>query len=152
MKKMLFWVLVITIALSAALVPIERAKTVAENQFKQYCADVSTKGANVVNVVENVYEGEVTWYAFEFEKGFVIVSADDAVRPILGYSDHGKVPSADRIGGENFKEWFGNYDKQIVYARKNNIVDEVGRKTWKDGSNRLTKTRIRRQFIRHRIR
>ena len=132
MKKMLLWVFLVTIALSAAFVPVERAKMVAENQFKQYCADAATKSANVVNVVEHIYDGEITWYAVEFEQGFVIVSADDAVRPILGYSDHGKVPTADRVGGQNFKEWFGNYDKQIALVRKNNIVDKVGRQSWKD--------------------
>ena len=102
MKKMLLVILSVAIALSAAFVPVDRARTVAENQYRQYCADATTKGVNIVNVVENKYEGEVTWYAFEFDKGFVIVSADDAVRPILGYSDHGNVPKADKPGGQNF--------------------------------------------------
>ncbi len=132
MKKMLLTVLAASVALSAAFVPVDRAKTVAVNQYKQYCADASTKSANVVNVVENVYEGEVTWYAFEFDKGFVIVSADDSVRPILGYSDHGNVPKADKLGGHNFKEWFGKYDREIAFMRKNNVVDKVGAQTWKD--------------------
>jgi fibronectin type 3 domain-containing protein len=132
MKKLMFLILATTLMLSAAFVPVDRARKVAENQYMQYCADASTKSANVVNVVENVYEGEVTWYAFEFDNGFVIVSADDAVRPILGYSDHGKIADLDREGGENFKEWFGNYDKQIAYVRSNNVVDETGRKSWKD--------------------
>jgi hypothetical protein len=137
MKKSLLLVLSTALVLSAAFVPVDRAKKVAENQYKQYCADESTKGANIINVVENRYEGEVTWYAIEFEKGFVIVSADDAVRPILGYSDHGKVPKADRKGGENFKEWFGYYDKQIALARKNNIVDKIGQQTWKNIENNV---------------
>jgi hypothetical protein len=132
MKKIMLWILTAALVLSAAFVPVDRAKKVAENQYMQYCADASTKSANVVNVVENVYEGEVTWYAFEFDNGFVIVSADDAVRPILGYSDHGKIVDLNRKGGENFKEWFGYYDKQIALARKNNFVDETGRKSWKD--------------------
>ncbi len=132
MKKMLFLILAAAITLSAAFVPVDRARTVAENQYKQYCADATTKSATVVNVVENRYEGEVTWYAFEFEKGFVIVSADDSVRPILGYSDHGKVPKADKLGGQNFKEWFGKYDREIAFMRKNNVVDKAGAQTWKD--------------------
>ncbi len=132
MKKLISLVFVFAIALTAAFVPADRAKKVAENQYRQYCADQSTKNGAAVNVVENVYEGQVTWYAFEFEKGFVIVSADDAVRPILGYSDHGKVPKPDRKGGENFKEWFGNYDKQIAFMRKNGFVDKTGQKAWKD--------------------
>ncbi|MBU4486571.1 MAG: C10 family peptidase, partial [Candidatus Delongbacteria bacterium] len=137
MKKLLLSVFATALVLSAAFVPVDRAKTVAENQYKQYCADANTKGADIINVVENRYEGEVTWYAFEFDKGFVIVSADDAVRPILGYSDHGNVPKADKLGGQNFKEWFGNYDKQIAYMRANNVVDKVGQQSWKDIENNV---------------
>ena len=136
MKKMSLLVLSMAIALSAAFVPVDRAKTVAENQYKQYCADASTKSASI-NVVEHRYEGEITWYMFEFEKGFVIVSADDAVRAILGYSDHGKVPSNDRVGGENFKEWFGYYDKQIAIARKTGYVDKIAQQNWKDIENNV---------------
>jgi hypothetical protein len=133
MKKMMLLVLAAAISLSAAFVPVDRASKVATNQYMNYCADASVKGVNIVNVVENKYEGETTWYAFEFEQGgFVIVSADDTVRPILGYSDHGKVVSLDRNGGQNFKEWFNKYDRQILFMRKNAHVDPVGQKTWKD--------------------
>jgi hypothetical protein len=134
MKKLMLLVLSTALVLSAAFVPVDRAKTVAENQYKQYCADASTKSANIVRVVENRYEGEITWYAFEFDKGFVIVSADDSVRPILGYSDHGNIPSDQKwqFGGQNFKEWFGKYDREISYMRKNNVVDKAGAQSWKD--------------------
>jgi len=139
MKKMSLLVLSMAIALSAAFVPVDRAKTVAENQYKQYCADASTKSTSAINVLEHKYEGETTWYMFEFDKGFVIVSADDAVRPILGYSDHGTVPSAEKWerGGQNFKEWFGYYDKQIAIARKTGYVDKAGNETWKNIENNV---------------
>ncbi len=134
MKKMMLLVLSAAVVLSAAFVPVDRAKTVAENQYKQYCADAATKNANIVRIVEHEFEGEVTWYAVEFEKGFVIVSADDSVRPILGYSDHGTVPTEKvwQYGGQNFKEWFGKYDREIAYMRANKIVDEYGAQTWKN--------------------
>jgi|GEM_PF-1076828 len=135
MKIILTMILGVTFALTASFVPIDRAKKVAENQYNQYCAAAGTKGAAIVNVIENLYEGEITWYAFEFEKGFVIVSADDAVRPVLGYSDHGSVPKSDKPGGENFKAWFRNNDKQIVYARKNRLIDKTGREVWKKIEN-----------------
>jgi len=139
MKKMSLLVLSMAIALSAAFVPVDRAKTVAENQYKQYCADASTKSTSAINVLEHKYEGETTWYMFEFDKGFVIVSADDAVRPILGYSDHGTVPSQAKWehGGQNFKEWFGYYDKQIAIARKTGYVDKAGNETWKNIENNV---------------
>ena len=134
MKKITMLILSMALVLSAAFVPVDRARKVAENQYMQYCADASTKSADIVRIVEHEYDGEITWYAVEFEKGFVIVSADDAVRPILGYSDHGSVPSDQKWnhGGQNFKEWFGYYDKQISLMRKNNIVDKAGQQTWKE--------------------
>jgi hypothetical protein len=141
MKKMMMLILATAIALSAAFVPMDKASTVATNQYKNYCADVSAKGANIVNVVENKYEGQTTWYAFEFEQGgFVIVSADDTVRPILGYSDHGKVTSLDTKGGQNFKEWFNKYDREIAFMRNNGEVDVIAQKTWKDIENNVFPT------------
>ena len=137
MKKLMFLILATSLILSAAFVPVDRARKVAENQYMQYCADASTKSANVVKVVENKYEGEATWYAFEFDKGFVIVSADDAVKPILGYSDHGFVSDLNRDGGQNFKEWFGNYDRQIAKARKTGYVDTKAQETWKNIENNV---------------
>jgi hypothetical protein len=136
MKKIMMLVLSLSLVLSAAFVPVDRAKKVATNQYTHYCADVSTKGADVINVVENKYEGETTWYAFEFAQGgFVIVSADDSVYPVLGYSSNGKVFDMSRKGGENFKQWFGNYDKEIAYMRKNALADDNGRKKWKEIEN-----------------
>jgi hypothetical protein len=101
MRKSLLTVLVIVMSLSAAFVPAERAKTVAENYFK-HIAPTSKSAVN--SVYENKYFGETTWYSFDFGTGFVIVAADDAVRPVLGYSDHGKSPVLDKKGGDNFKE------------------------------------------------
>jgi hypothetical protein len=133
MKKIMMLVLSLSLVLSAAFVPMDRAKKVAVNQYNHYCADASAKSAEVIKVVENKFEGETTWYAFEFSQGgFVIVSAEDTVYPVLGYSSDGEVFDMSKKGGENFKAWFGNYDKEIAYMRKNSMVDENGQKRWKD--------------------
>ncbi|MDD2611852.1 MAG: thiol protease/hemagglutinin PrtT [Bacteroidales bacterium] len=46
--------------------------------------------------------------------GFVIVSGDDAVRPILAYSDEGSFPSENIP--ENVKNWLDYYHHEIQYA------------------------------------
>jgi hypothetical protein len=63
----------------------------------------------------------VYFYVFggEDSKGFVIVSGDDRVAPVLGYSDTNSF-AADNMP-ENVKWWLGEYVKQIQFAIDNNI-------------------------------
>ena len=51
------------------------------------------------------------------DKGFVIVSADDNAREILGYSETGSF-NADNMP-ENMKVWFQHYAEEIAWAAKN---------------------------------
>ncbi|MBN2884269.1 MAG: C10 family peptidase, partial [Clostridia bacterium] len=91
------------------------------------------KGNTVQSVFSHEYEDQVTWYGVSFDKGFVIISADDAVRAILGYSFDGKLVDPEvRDGGFAFKEWFGYYDKQIKVARKYSYVDAAAQTEWKN--------------------
>lgn len=65
-------------------------------------------------------DDEPTSYVFSYDKGgFVVVSADDNVTPILGYADSGSF-DADNLP-PNFVAWLNYYGKQIAYARQNNI-------------------------------
>lgn len=74
------------------------------------------------------------YYVFNIEKaaggGFVIVAADDAVKPVLGYSDNGsydenKLPP-------NFAYWLDCLQQQIAYAQTHNLPQsEEVRNEWK---------------------
>ena len=57
-------------------------------------------------------------------QGFIIISADDRVKPILGYADKGSFDSGTLPDG--LKDIFKSYEKQISYAIKNNIVPSRG--------------------------
>ena len=63
----------------------------------------------------------VYFYVFgtEDNKGFVIVSGDDRVSPVLGYSYTNSF-SAENMP-DNVTWWLGQYAKQIEYAIENNI-------------------------------
>jgi hypothetical protein len=63
----------------------------------------------------------VYFYVFgtENNKGFVIVSGDDRVVPVLGYSDINGF-SADNMP-DNLAWWLGEYAKQIQFAIENDI-------------------------------
>lgn len=51
---------------------------------------------------------------------FVIVAADDAAMPILGYSDESRTIDVNNIPN-SIQKWFELYKKQIIYITDNNI-------------------------------
>lgn len=51
--------------------------------------------------------------------GYVVVSADDVARPILGYSDNGNIDVSTMP--ENMRWWLGEYNAQIEWAKANNL-------------------------------
>lgn len=53
------------------------------------------------------------------ERGFVIVSADDRVQPILGYSEEGTFDVSNMP--PNLRNWLMGYEQQIHYAIDENI-------------------------------
>ena len=61
----------------------------------------------------------VTFYAFGSTtgKGFVLIAADNAVRPILGYALDQTAPAADRIP-DNMTAYLQSLSEQIAYARQ----------------------------------
>jgi hypothetical protein len=64
--------------------------------------------------------GEPVYYVINLSgKGFVIVSADDIVMPVLGYSFEGGY----NANGQpvNFESWMNGCAEQIVSARQNNL-------------------------------
>jgi hypothetical protein len=135
---MMVSLLVLAAMLSAAVVPADRAQKVAENYYSNY-APVADKGNTVQKVLTKEYMGQPTWYVVQFTKGWVIVSADDAVRPILGYSfDDGKI-TEDLSNMQNpFVHRFGFYDRQIVHnVREQGYADSKAVAEWKDIENNV---------------
>ncbi|MCF8396588.1 MAG: C10 family peptidase [Bacteroidales bacterium] len=75
--------------------------------------------------------GEAAFYAFDFKGGgFVIVSAEDATYPIIGYAYTGKFP-VNLNENPNYNSFLQSYVEQIVFARDNNIVaDNFAQNIW----------------------
>ena len=70
-------------------------------------------------------------YVFSTEESFVILSADDCVQPVLGYSLTGKFVVEGMP--ENLVWWLKSYDEQIADAAKNGLLaNEKVSKTWKE--------------------
>ena len=93
MKKSLLLSLVVLLSmttLSARPIDAARAKTIGQ-RFVQTNFDSNLRGCDLQLVYTgSSSRGEACFYAFNVgEGGFVIVSADDRFRPIVGYSDEG---------------------------------------------------------------
>ena len=137
MKRTIYLILISVFWLYSALVPADRAQKVAENYYAQYAPDAA-KGNTIEKVLTKEYLGQPTWYVFQFTEGWVIVSADDAVRPILGYSFDGEI-TEDLDNMQNpFVNRFSYYDRQIVnIAREKGYVDTKAASNWKYIENNI---------------
>ena len=71
------------------------------------------------------------FYVFGGENCFVIVSADDCVKPILGYSDEN--PFGTDAMPENVYGWLKDYDNQIQFAVENHVkASSDARSRWQN--------------------
>lgn len=70
-------------------------------------------------------------YAFNTKNGFILISADDCARPVLGYSEAGNF-NIDAIPG-GLRDFIDNYVAQISFATANGITasEEIARE-WAD--------------------
>lgn len=92
-----------------------------------YSCKVEAPESTLFSAGKNIY------YIFNVEnkKGFVIISAEDAVMPVLGYSrerncEMDNLPPA-------FVKWLENYKEQIIYAKENRAeADEETEKKWQE--------------------
>jgi hypothetical protein len=124
MKKILYSIFAITICVNAAnagVVVSNMAQSVATNFYSQntqkQVSDIS------LAYTATSSSGEPLYYAFNVNgsEGFVIISAEDAGHPILGYSTEGnfQVPSAN--SNPEFNYWMENRKSEIVSMRKQNL-------------------------------
>ena len=105
------------------------AKVVAKNFLQKHDPSVKTTGtfrisiAARANGLSNLYIVERTDKA-----GFVVISADDRVQPVLAYSTTSSVANEIPV---NALDWFRGYDGEIGYCVSNNLrATEEVRTQW----------------------
>ena len=125
--------MVLGLGLFANPVSLQSAQQVAVNYYT-HITMAKTTDHTVSNVVPMQKDGLTTFYIFTFKAGgFVIVSADDAVMPILGYSDESTL-DLNSISPET-KDWLDDYSKQIKSIVEANIDNTETSKQWKNIRN-----------------
>jgi len=118
--------------LNAAPIDTLKAKQVGLNFWYAYASDKKIDRSDVkVSKTYIIHEDlEPVYYVFNIVGGgFVIVAADDAVIPVLGFSDEGEYVIENQP--EVFTEWMNTYKKQILFVKKNNIpADAKAKSMW----------------------
>ena len=107
LKKLFLTVVAVVLAWCAAANPVEinRARSVGS----AFLSAMGHGGEVVLDVVKTPYEGI---YVFNADGGgFVLVAADDCVRPILGYSLNGTFKVADMPA--NLDAWLAHCSSEI---------------------------------------
>lgn len=118
---LLFSVLFVLGVMANPVTP-EGAKKVAARFLYLYCTN---KSLSVADVVACRLKNETTGYYFVRLDpiGWIMVSGDDRLKPVIGFSWHKKlVPSVE--WEESAKTWLGSLDNQIIHSLKR---DDLGR-------------------------
>ncbi len=123
MKKYILIILFILptyILIKANTIDSLQARLVAMNFYSQ---NTKIKEINLTLAYTKVSsESRITiYYVYNVNQndGWIIVAADDASFPILGYSLKGHFKEENLKS--NFLSWMDNYEEQILYIKKNNI-------------------------------
>jgi hypothetical protein len=105
------------------------AMQVAQNFYRQTTH-------NEINTIALVYtagssKGTALYYVYNINGGFVIITADDAAQPIIGYSTEGNfvIPAA----GTTIGNWLKKRGEEIIYIQEKNIpADAKITQKWND--------------------
>jgi hypothetical protein len=100
-------------------VSMESARQVADNYYRNYSG---INNVEVLNSFSKTFDGLTTYYVFNYSAGgFVVVSADDAITPVLAQSNTGYFE--ETISSPSVQYWFDGYNKaitQIISAKRDN--------------------------------
>ena len=109
----------------AAEVGLQDARGIATNAFYQkvntYAKPVSLNDLVITDHFVINQDGESVVYVFNFENlGFILIAAEDAIEPVLGYSLQNAFSVENQ--SENLKGLIWQYGEHILYLRDQNIA------------------------------
>lgn len=124
MKKPLFLMMTLALLMGQAVaspVGVEQARHIGMKYVQSHSARQAIElNLAYTEVAEN---GNPAVFVFNFDHGFVLVSADDVARPILAFSDEESVDPNNMPDG--FAYYLRFYARQIAYAQANNFEPEM---------------------------
>ncbi|MBT3208245.1 MAG: T9SS type A sorting domain-containing protein [Bacteroidetes bacterium] len=109
-------------------VNISIAKKVAENIFyERFPSSINKLSHKIIAAEYTEFESTIPlYYIFDIsnENGFIIISADDYVQPILGYSFEGNFDFSKNSMPPALIDFLENYKSQILYVKSNKILPD----------------------------
>ncbi len=132
MRRILITAIIILVFsnIFADYVAVENATNVAKNLFIEKRGFEEARGLEISEVFNEMYNTKMLYYFMNYNKGgFVIIAADDAAPPVLGYCFN------NEYGTENHPpqfDWLMNlYREQMMYIIDNNLSrTEQTREEW----------------------
>lgn len=123
MKKILQLVIAVALmatSVHAAEVTESQAMDIAKQFISSGKAKFRAAPGNSLKLVHQAKSpnGQADYYVFNRGEhdGFIVVSGDDRVQPVWGYSDEGTFDLSKMP--ENVKWWFSEYQRQMQYLRE----------------------------------
>jgi hypothetical protein len=116
--------------LFADFVPLKTAKKVALNfyyeKYNHYEGELTLNNLRIVATHTEFEDETPCYYVFHLNAGgFIIVSADNCLAPVLGYSFDQNFVFDNQP--PNVQYWFGQYKDQVIYAIENDMVADADR-------------------------
>ena len=124
-KSLLFCISMLMTALAVAgPIDPQQASQVALHFMMQKSTNLTrSNSCQLVYTQTNGRSSDALLYVFNVGDGFVIVSADDAVIPVLGYSTNGRF-NTERIP-DNFRSWLQGYADVIAQVKEHQIAADA---------------------------
>ncbi len=133
----ILFLFVTSIVSFAAEVPEDKAKLVATNYLRHLTNQPLKRSGDLVKLVYTPKQRSVKraasaplFYVFNQVEGngFIVVSGDDNIKPILGYSLESNFDETNL--SPQVAYWLSEYEKQIAFAVESNFQSTLQRQQW----------------------
>ena len=138
------------IDLQENFVELSKAKDIAEEIYFENKTNTSSSNKRTSNkstkrTIKNLNEikngkGKTSFYVINYnEGGFIILSADKRIEPIIGYSENSKFDTDEGLYPLGLKFWIEDTKKQITGIQNSNIEQsDVVKLAWEKVEHSLT--------------
>ena len=111
----------------AGFVSVDKAQSVAAGVFGKN-TQKSTSTLNLLYV--GTVDADTVYYVFgQADGGFAIISADDAVMPVLGFSHTS--PSGEPLENKMLMRQLDRYGQKISAVRQSGIISAANKRSWR---------------------
>ncbi len=101
-----------------------KAEKIAVNFYYQKVNQYGN-GINYYDLnIRDSYLVENSYYVVNFDKGWVVVAADDILSPVIGYNLTGQFPPPSEQA-PSFKSWMQSYIDEVAFIHNNNLTQDA---------------------------